>query len=118
MEGKLSLERIGEIMKVVLSELKKAGGESKARDILPLAEAQLKLTDYEKEVYPKTGYIRWISHVHFYSVDCVKAGYITKSAGKWHLTKQGEEALKLPPREFVRSAQKNIASGRRHVLPE
>ena len=28
MEGKLSLERIGEIMKVLLSELKKVGGAS------------------------------------------------------------------------------------------
>ncbi len=106
MEGKLSLERIGEIMQAVLKQLQKLGGEAKLREIIPLVEPQLKLTPYEKEVYPKTGYIRWISHLHFYSVDSVKAGYITKSAGKWHLTKQGEEALKLAPGDFIRSAQK------------
>lgn len=106
MEGKLTLERIEEIMKAVLAELKKAGGVARVRDLIPQVEPKLNLTAYEKEVYPKTGYIRWISHLHFYSVDCVKAGYITKSAGKWHLTQQGEEALKLPPGEFIRSAQK------------
>jgi restriction system protein len=106
MEGKLSLDRIGEILQAVFRQLQKAGGEAKLREIIPLVEPQLNLSPYEKEVYPKTGYVRWISHVHFYSVDCVKAGYITKSAGKWRLTKQGEEALKLPPGQFVRSAQK------------
>ncbi len=34
----------------------------------------------------------------------MKAGYLQKSGGKWSLTPQGQEALKKPPGEFIRSA--------------
>lgn len=92
-------------MKAVLTALKDVGGEARLKQLLELAEAKLDLTSYEKETFEKSGYIRWHTYIHFYSIDCVKAGYIQKAAGIWYLTPQGEEALKLPPEEFMRSAQ-------------
>jgi len=104
MARKISLERIGEIMKAVLTELKNVGGQARLRDLLDRVETKINLSEYEKEPYTKSGYIRWRAIVHFYSIDCVKAGYIQKSAGKWYLTPKGEEALKRPAEEFIRSA--------------
>ncbi len=107
MARKISEERAGEMMKAVLTELKNVGGQAKVKDLFPKAETKLNLTDYEKTLYEKTGYVRWQSFVHFYSITCVKAGYIQKSGGTWILTPQGEEALKKPAGDFIRSAQES-----------
>jgi restriction system protein len=104
MSRKISLDRVGEIMKMVLTELDYLGGEARLKEIFPRVENKLKLNDYEKEPYAKSGYIRWQAIIHFYSIDCVKAGYIQKSGGKWYLTETGKEALGMPPGEFIRSA--------------
>lgn len=91
-------------MKIVLTELKDAGGQEKLKDLFERAEPKLNLNDYEKAAHAKSGYIRWRSIVHFYSIDCVKAGYLQKSSGRWILTPEGEKALKKPPAEFIKSA--------------
>jgi restriction system protein len=104
MARKIPLERVGEIMRVVLTELKNAGGQARLKDLFERAEAKLNLSEYEREPYAKSGYVRWRAVVHFYSIDCVKAGYLQKSGGKWSLTQPGEEALKKPAGEFIRSA--------------
>lgn len=104
-KDKITLERMGHIMKAVFSEIANQGGEARVKDIVPLVEAKLNLTEYEKEVYEKSGYVRWVANLHFYSIESVKAGYITKSGGKWTLTDAGRKALKLSDLEFIRSAK-------------
>lgn len=104
MARKIPLERVGQMLKVVLTELKNVGGEAKAKDLIERAEPKLNLNRYEREPYEKTGHIRWVGIVHFYSIDCVKAGYITKAGRRWHLTELGERALKKPNKEFIESA--------------
>lgn len=104
MARSVPLERVGEIMKVVLTELQAAGGEERLGVLLNRAETKLKLSDYEKAAYEKSGYIRWRAIVHFYSIDCAKAGYILKSGGRWKLTDEGVKALKLPDKEFIQTA--------------
>ena len=104
MAAKIPLERVGEIMKTVLTELKLAGGAVRLKDLFNRAEPKLKLTEYEREPYAKSGYVRWRAIVHFYSIDCVKAGYIQKSGGKWSITPQGEGALEKPAGDFIRAA--------------
>lgn len=104
MERKMPLSRVGEIMQAILSELKKTGGKGRLKDLFARAEPTLGLSDYERAAYEKSGYIRWRAVVHFYSIDCVKAGYIQKSGGIWHLTPQGEAALKMKPESFIKSA--------------
>lgn len=105
MSAKVPLERVGELMKSVLLELKNLGGEARVRDLLAAAEPKLNLSEYERAAYEKSGWIRWKAIVHFYSIDCMKAGYIRKSGGRWYLTEDGKEALRLSPAEFIRSAQ-------------
>jgi len=117
MSGKMPLERIGEIMMGVLKELDLMGGEAKARDIIERAEQKLALTTYEKAPYEKSGYIRWVSIVHWYSIDCTKAGYIQKRGGKWILTPEGKLALVKPPLDFIRTAQEKYRAWRSSQPP-
>ena len=53
------------------------------------------LDDWARATYEKSGYVRWQSILHFFSIDCIKAGYLVKKKGVWYLTPEGENALKL-----------------------
>lgn len=64
----------------------------------------MNLSDYEREPFAKSGFIRWQALVHFNSIPLVKAGYIQKSGGKWHLTDLGKAALAKPAMELLDSA--------------
>jgi len=100
-EQTIGKERTAEMLLAVLAELKARGGEpARPRDLMQEAAKKLRLTDFEVGTYEKTGYVRWHSAVHFRSIGCVKAGYLTKSGGKWRLTEPGERALKGNPQEF------------------
>jgi len=103
MADRLSLDRIDEIMRAVFEHLKAVGGRAKGRDVLAAIEPNLGLSDYEK-AKTGTGYVRWDTHIRFYTTDCVKAGYLKKAEGYWILTPEGERALKLPAGELIRSA--------------
>ncbi len=103
--AKISTQRIGEFMQTILRELQAVGGEARARELFPRVEGKLDLNEYELSRYEKTGYVRWQSFVHFYSINCVKAGFLHKSGGKWYLTDAGAKALRLSPEEFTRTIQ-------------
>jgi restriction system protein len=92
-------------MRLVFTELKTAGGRARPKDVLASVETQAALSSYEKSP-TNTGAVRWETHVRFYTTDCVKAGYLTKSGGYWLLTPQGEAALQLPQGQLIRSAQR------------
>jgi restriction system protein len=84
--------------------LKVAGGQMRGSDVISRIEENLDLSDFEKGSYEKTGYIRWVSILRFYSIDCSKAGFLKKSKGIWYLTQDGEEAMKLGPIGFLTKA--------------
>lgn len=74
--------------------LKEEGGELPGREIIEKMRTRIEFTDWEKGIYEKTGYVRWESILHFFSVDCTKAGYLRKAKGIWYLTPEGEAAIK------------------------
>lgn len=78
-----------------LQALKAAGGELVSRNVIEAVREKVELDDWALQPYEKTGYIRWESMLHFFSIDCVKAGFLLKKKGVWYLTPEGEEALKL-----------------------
>jgi len=104
MAAKIPLERVGEMLKAALAELKAVGGEAKLKDLFERVEPKLNLSAYEKSAYEKSGYLRWQVKIHFYSIACVKAGYIQKSGGRWILTPKGEQALEMPAADFIQAA--------------
>src|SRR6266702_512984 len=75
--------------------LKKDGGQLPGREVVNQIEKKLTFTPWETARYEKTGYIRWQSILHFYTIDAIKAGFLRKQKGIWILTAEGEEAMQL-----------------------
>jgi len=86
--------------------LKDNGGELRGKDVLDRIRESVDFNDYEKHRYEKTGYIRWESILHFYTIDCMKAGFLRKNKGLWTLTNEGEEAIKLGSEKLLKTATK------------
>lgn len=84
--------------------LKEEGGHLPGKEVIEKMRQRLSFNDWEKEIYEKTGYIRWQSIFHFYTIGTIKAGYLRKSKGIWYLTPEGEEAMKKGPEELITSA--------------
>lgn len=89
-----------------LKTLKEEGGQLSGREVIEKIRKNIEFNDWEKERYEKTGYVRWESIMHFYTVDCIKAGYLKKNKGIWYLTDEGEQALKLGPVKLLETASK------------
>ncbi len=86
--------------------LKDNGKEMPMRELMSRIEKEVELDEWAKERYEKSGYIRWQSILHFYSIGCMKAGYLIKKKGVWYITPEGEEALKLGPEGLHIAADK------------
>lgn len=85
--------------------LKENGGEMTGSEVVDKVRETVEFTDWEKQRYEKTGYIRWESVLHFYTIDCAKAGFLRKSKGVWYLTDEGEKAIELGPEKLLEKAQ-------------
>ncbi len=99
-----SKDTAAKVLHAALSVLKEKGGALPVDKVIELVGQRVPLDDYEKERYEKTGYIRWQSILHFYSVNAVKAGYLTKDAGVWRITTEGENATALSPEALNEAA--------------
>lgn len=86
--------------------LQDAGGELRGKEVIDKIRETVKFDEYEKHVYEKTGYVRWESVLHFYTIDCMKAGFLRKNKGLWILTDEGEEAINLGPETLLNSANR------------
>jgi restriction system protein len=90
----------------VMKEISRRGGSMSAKDLYPFVEANVELTDWEREPSGKMQYIRWRNNFQFYSIDYQKAGFLIKKNGNWYITPEGEEVLKKTPDEVMRIANK------------
>ncbi|MCG3128370.1 MAG: hypothetical protein CHACPFDD_03258 [Phycisphaerae bacterium] len=102
---RISTDRRGEILKAVLEELNRLGGQAAPRDLFAQVAQKIKLSDHESS-QNASGNVRWQTDVRFHSVNCVRAGWLQKSHGVWTLTDQGKEALRLPAAELIRKAMR------------
>ncbi len=107
-----SKETAAKVLHAALNVLKENGGELRAEQVLEKVEQRVSLDEHEKERYEKTGYIRWESILHFYSVNAVKAGYLIKSGGVWHLTPEGERVASFGPEELNEAASEGYRKWR------
>ena len=89
-----------------LKILKENGGEMRGRQVLEEVEKQVQLGEWERQRYEKTGYVRWRSVLHFYTIDLIKAGFLIKKKGIWFLTPEGDSALKLGEAVLLDTATK------------
>ena len=72
----------------------------RGKQVMEEVEKRVQLGEWEKHRYEKSGYIRWRSVLHFYTIDLIKAGFLVKKKGIWFLTPEGESALKLGESAF------------------
>ena len=86
--------------------LKENGGEMRSRDVIAQVEPRVELDSWATERYEKSGNIRWVTFLRWFTVDCVKAGYLLKKSGTWYLTPEGEEAMRLGSRGLLDEATK------------
>lgn len=101
MARKISYKRIGEYLQTALKIALENGGSYPSKQIIEEIKKRISLDDYEKEVYQKSGYVRWQSIMHFYSIGLVKAGWLKKHKGSWYITDEGKKALDLDPEKFI-----------------
>jgi len=96
MEKKLGPSRVlaSKVIFVALNLVRANNNEMPFKEILKEIERTVVFTDWEKERYQKTGYMRWRGVLSFFSINCVKAGYLIKKKRTWYLTPEGIEALK------------------------
>lgn len=86
--------------------LKNSGGELPGKQVIDIIRNTIEFSEWEKSIYEKTGYIRWESMLHFYTIDCIKAGFLRKNKGIWYLTEEGEKAIPLGPVKLLETASK------------
>ena len=82
-----------ELIYTALTILKENNDEMQGAELIKLVSKKTKLDDWATHVYEKSGYVRWQSLLHFFTIDCTKAGYLVKKKGVWYLTQKGKEAL-------------------------
>lgn len=106
--AKIKLSRSRELAsKVIFAAfqiLNEKGGQAPGKEVVAEVEKRVSFDDWEKATYEKSGYIRWQSILHFFSIDCIKAGYLVKKKGVWYLTPEGENAIKLGPVGLLNAA--------------
>src|SRR5258706_9672882 len=73
--------------------LKENGGQLRSKEVIDKIRERLELSEWEKERFEKTGYVRWESILHFYTIDATKAGFLRKNKRIWILTEEGEKAM-------------------------
>jgi restriction system protein len=86
--------------------LKDAGGEMRGKDVVDKIRETLTFDEYESHRLEKTGNVRWESILHFFTIDCIKAGFLRKNKGTWVLTEEGEKAIKLGQEKLLITATK------------
>lgn len=109
MEGKnksKSKQLIIRLIYNLLQLLNENGGELRSSEIESKMAERLTFDEWESQPYASGG-VRWLSYLHFYSIDCVKAGYIIKNKGTWYLTDDGRDAVeKMDAEQLYTSAHK------------
>ncbi|MEY3221532.1 MAG: hypothetical protein RLZZ203_388 [Cyanobacteriota bacterium] len=92
------------IIFAALQILKENEGQLQGKQVIEEVEKRVDLDDWAKARYEKSGYIRWKSVLHFYTIDCIKAGFLLKNKGIWYLTPEGEKALDLGESQLLKVA--------------
>jgi len=105
--------RIGEYMHQALLVLKEHGGSLQSKEVMRVLSERLHLSEYELARYEKSGYVRWESVLHFYSIGLKKAGWLRKQKGYWVITPEGEEAAKMLPLDLYNKTNVAYAEWRK-----
>ena len=93
-------DRIGEYVRTALVTLVENDDSLPSREVVQKVGQRLDLSEYELERHERSGYVRWESVLHFYSISAVKAGWIIKNKGVWYITPEGKDVATLTNLEY------------------
>ncbi len=113
-----TIELAKELEYQTLKALSENGGELARSQLMEILREKVPLDDWAKAVLEKTGYIRWESILQFYSIDLVKAGFITKNRknGTWYITEDGEKALSQGKEKIFNLTQEKYKQWRENTI--
>lgn len=86
-------------------QILKKNGATPGKEVVEMIRKTVEFSEYETHIYEKTGYVRWESILHFYTIDCMKAGLLQKENGLWSLTIEGEKAISLGAEKLFDTAK-------------
>jgi len=79
-------------------------GELPRKELIEKITQKVAFENWELERYESNGQLKWLTIFLFYSIDCLKAGWITKNKGIWYITDQGRSAYKLGKEQLLEKA--------------
>lgn len=89
-----------------LTILKENGLEMMRKDLLDKMNQEIEFEPWELQRYDSNGQLKWLTIFLFYTIDCIKAGWLVKNKGTWYLTPEGEKALSVGPEQLLENAGK------------
>lgn len=104
--AEVTRKRTGELLRVVFQILLEHPDGIQAGVVLQEMKSRVTLTPYESGEYESGGGQRVDKIVRFGTVDCVKAGWLTKNKGIWQITPEGKQAFNtlVDPEAFAKRA--------------
>ncbi|HLP52757.1 MAG TPA: restriction endonuclease [Chitinophagales bacterium] len=105
-ESSRSHKTAAKVLYAAFQILKANGNSMRGFDVIDKIRQTVQFDEWELHRYGKTGYIRWESMLHFFSIDCVKAGFLQKNKGVWILTREGENVIQLGASGLLQEARK------------
>jgi restriction system protein len=100
--GRNTSELAADLLKASMQALVEADGSSPSREVIKRAKEIANPTGDECMIY-SSGLPKWKAVLHFQSIGLVKAGWIQKRKGVWHLTPEGEKVAKWPTETLWRT---------------
>lgn len=113
-----SKELAGRLLHAALSAVKGAGGSSHIQFVREQVQKTVELDDWALEIIESNGLPRWETYLHFFSIDAVKAGFLSKERGVWRLSALGEEELNKSPVDFLNAANEGYKAWERTQTPK
>ncbi len=107
-----SRQLAAKVIHATLKILHAKGGEAASKDIIEEIERTIQFDGWATATYEKTGYVRWKSILHFYTIDLIKAGFLVKKKGVWYLTPEGDSVRNLDEVELLETASNAYRSWR------
>ena len=98
---------LAKVLPGTLQALRGSGGSLDRLEVRKWLEENVEFTEWESSSTAKSKHPRWWVFCNWNTVDLIKAGYMTKDRGLWHITERGEKALdELDPVEIYKTAKK------------
>lgn len=107
--AEITSRRSGDLLRVLFEILKEHPDGIQARDALAELDRRVQLTEFESGSFPGSpGQRRFEKLVRFYTINTVKAGWMTKQKGRWFITDEGRSAYSrfADPEQFMDEAKR------------